>query len=64
MNEIKLKYCLKKNEELNQKVEEYEKERDSLLEKSKVPRKNKIKIEEMESEMELLIEEIENLDKQ
>ena len=64
VNEIKLKYCQKKNEELNQKVEEYEKERDSLLEKSKVPRKNKIKIEEMESEMELLIEEIETLDKQ
>ena len=64
VNLLKLKHCQKKNEELNQKIEEYEKERNNLLEQSKVPRRNKLKIEEMEIELEKLVEEIENYDKQ
>ena len=64
VNLLKLKYCQKKNEELNQKIEEYEKERNDLLEQSKVPRRNKIKIEEMENELFKLEEEIEYYDKQ
>ena len=64
VNSLKLKHCQKKYEELNQKAEEYEKERNNLLEKSKVPRKNKIKIEEMEIELEKLINEYEMYEKQ
>ena len=63
VNELKLDHCQKKNQELNQKIEEYEKERSNLLEQSKVPRRNKIKIEEMENELEKLVEEIENYEK-
>ena len=63
VNELKLEHCQKKNKELNQKIEEYEKERSNLLEQSKVPRRNKIKIEEMENELEKLVEEIENYEK-
>jgi chromosome segregation ATPase len=61
--EAKLEHCKKKNEELNNKIEEYEKERDNLLEKSKIPRKNKIRIEELENELKKLIEEIEGYEK-
>jgi hypothetical protein len=61
--ESKLEYCKKKNEELNQKIEEYEKERDDLLEKSKIPKKNKMRIEELEDEIKKLIEEIEGYEK-
>ena len=61
--ESKLEHCKKKNEELNNKIEEYEKERDDLLEKSKIPKKNKIRIEELEDEIKKLIEEIEGYEK-
>ena len=64
VNELKLEHCQKKNKELNQKIEEYEKERSNLLEQSKVPRRNKIKIEEMENELDKLVEEIENYEKE
>ena len=59
----KLEHCKKKNEELNKKIEEYEKERDDLLEKSKIPKKNKARIEELEDEIKKLIEEIEGYEK-
>ena len=61
--ESKLEHCKKKNEELNKKIEEYEKEREDLLEKSKIPRKNKMRIEELEDEVKKLIEEIEGYEK-
>lgn len=61
--ESKLEHCKKKNEELNKKIEEYEKERDDLLEKSKIPKKNKMRIEELEDEIKKLIEEIEGYEK-
>lgn len=64
VNELKLEHCQKKNKELNQKIEEYEKERSNLLEQSKVPRRNKMKIEEMENELDKLVEEIENYEKE
>ena len=59
----KLEHCKNKNEELNQKIKEYEEVRDILLEKSKMPRKNKIKIEEMENEFEQLLQEVEDYEK-
>ena len=59
----KLEHCKKKNEELNKKIEEYEKERDDLIEKSKIPKKNKARIEELEDEIKKLIEEIEGYEK-
>ena len=61
--ESKLEQCKKKNEELNKIIENYEKERDDLLEKSKIPRKNKVRIEELENEIKKLIEEVEGYEK-
>ena len=44
-------------------MEEYEKERNYLLEQSKVPQKHKKQMEEMEIEMAKLIAEVETYDK-
>ena len=63
VNSQKLNHCQNRNEELTKRIEEYEKERNNLLEQSKIPKKNKKKIEEMENEIEKLIYEVETYDK-
>ena len=40
MNLIRLEKVQNSNEQLNQKIKNYEKERDNLVEKSKIPQKN------------------------
>lgn len=63
VNSQKLEHYKIKNEEFNKKIEEYEKERNYLLEQSKVPQKHKKQMEEMEIEMAKLIAEVETYDK-
>ena len=63
VNSQKLEHCKIKNEEFNKKIEEYEKERNYLLEQSKVPQKHKKQMEEMEIEMAKLIAEVETYNK-
>ena len=63
MNLKRLEKCEATYKQYTQKINNYEKERENLLEKSKIPQKNREKMKEMENEIYKLEKEIEKYEK-
>ena len=63
MNLRRLEKCEASYKQYTEKINNYEKERDNLMEKSKIPQKNREKMKEMENEIYKLEKEIEKYDK-